>query len=652
MAWCKPISVRCWWLRALSGLLGLLCLPGPGGMAIAGIEAAPDQFLAAGWHTEDGLPDGSITALAQTPDGYLWIGTFNGLARFDGVRFTVFDGRRAPVLAGQSITGLLVDAAGRLWIAGAAGTLFRGEGGRFERVPGLPSAAAKEAPVPLRFTHSRWLRGTGLAEDATGDIWVQTGNARLARVRNGELVSAGGAEGWPAAGIVALVNNSQRIPWLLDAGGLRQWEAASGQWVERLRTPGLAQGEPVVCAGRDGGLWLAAPRGSWAFGGGRVVEFREGRLREELPPTPWATNSPRSQVTALLADREGRMWLGTQWGGVLRQEAEAWHPPIRAGVLTQCRVTCLFEDRQGAVWVGTLGDGLHRLTRRPVAVLRLPEPAKEHLVNTVCATRDGSVWVGTDGAGAFRYRAGQFTPLGTSEGLGSPVVLSFCEDGAGDVWCGTTAGLARWQGDSFERITAPEVGQGYVLAQLADRQGNLCLGTPLGVVRHQAGRFTLHRLGVPGTVEIRALAEDATGNLWVGTIAQGLFRLREGQVERFGLTAGLTHPDARSLWCDGDGGVWVGTLGGGLFRGYAGRFAAVTPADGLPDATINGSDPGRGGQFVVRLVQWLLRSAAAVAQGGPTRSWHDAGVPAALAGGRAGLPGLFGRGAAGRFAGA
>lgn len=579
------------------------------------------DMLVESWHVEHGLPDANITALAQTPEGYLWVGTFNGLARFDGVRFTIMDARRAPGLAARRITGLLADHAGRLWVADESGALFRGESGRFEPGPGL---SPTDRTTPVGSTHSRWLRGTGLAEDALGGIWMQTDGGRLARVADGAAKEFSAGEGLPAGGVVALAGDPSRRPWALVGDRLLQWEEvpadrgtgravlpagteqpgtgtraahfeprssppAAGRWVERWRAPGLSRGGPALGAGPADNVWLAVPRGSWITGGGRVLRFRGGRLEDSLPPTPWTANSPRSQVTAVLEDRAGRVWLGTHWGGVLRSEGEgAWLPPLAGGVLAQCRVTCLFEDQQGAIWVGTLSDGLHRLTRRPVAALRLPPPAKDHLVNTVCTTRDGGVWVGTDGAGAFRYAAGAFTHYGVEAGLGSALVLSFCEDGAGELWCGTATGLCRWREGRFERLAAPEANLGYAVAMLADRTGNLWFGTPQGVVRHQAGRFTLHGLGVEGAAEIRALAEDSAGDLWIGTVARGLFRLSGGRVERFGPAAGLTHPDARALWCDATGGVWVGTLGGGLFRGRVGRFEAITTADGRADATING----------------------------------------------------------------
>lgn len=570
------------------GVAGLLALALGLGLARAVETPAPQPgVLTTSWHTEHGLPDANITAIAQTPDGYLWLGTFSGLVRFDGVRFTLLDASRAPALAGQRIAGLLVDSAGRLWVAGEFGAVFRGEQGEFKRVPIRGETVGPPLSAPTRSTHSRWLRPAHLAEDAEGTVWAHTAGTSLLSMRGDQATVPEPRSAAFVHDAVGMVSDVNRCLWVLAGNQLLQW--TDGRWLSRLEEPGLTRGEPVLAAGRHGGVWLALPRGRWATGGGRVIAFRDGQLRADLPPTPRATNSPRSQVTALLETRDGGLWLGFHWGGVARLEGDAWRPPASGGVLAQSRVNCLFEDRLGAVWVGTLGDGLHRLTRGAVAALRLPAPARDHLVNTVCFTRDGSVWVGTDGAGAFRYAAGQFTHFGAREGLPTALAFSFCEDGAGQLWCGTDVGVLRWREGRFEPV--PELGGllVYVVAMLADRRGQLCFGTAQGVVRHEPGGFKLYRLGVTGPVEIRAIAEDTSGALWVGTIAHGLFRLRGDQVERIGAAQGLTHPDARSVWCDDDGGVWVGTLGGGLFRRRGERFEALTPpATGLPDATING----------------------------------------------------------------
>jgi signal transduction histidine kinase/ligand-binding sensor domain-containing protein len=570
----------------------------------------PSNFLVASWHTEHGLPDGNITALAQTPDGYLWIGTFKGLARFDGARFVHFDARQTLPFLEDRIAALMVDRTGDLWVAGETGELGRFSNGKFQAIESLTGATNSAAsagslerePARVRSTHSRRLRAVGLVEDTSGTVWFQPDSASLFRVRNGLSQVELTTDGLLAGPFNALFGDGRREPWLLAGDWL--YRRGTGDWVKQGEVKGLGALRAVLGPGRDGSVWIAAPRGSWQLGGGQVLRLFDGQVSEPFEPTPWETNSPRSGVTALLEDHTGRVWLGTQWGGVLSAiPGGHWEHPQSSGPLTQCRVNCLFEDRQGAVWVGTLGDGLHRLIPRPVRTVHLPEPAKEHLINSVSAAGDGSVWIGTDGAGLFRYGGNEFKHFGAAEGLGDSLVHSVLVDRNTNVWCGTASALYFRREGRFERVTGLPVPQAVALALFEDRAGRIWIGSHAGPISWQlrgapggapenAGEFQLHRLDEHRSgFEIRSMAEDQAGNLWVGTVAEGLFCLRSNRVDRYRAAEGLANPDARSLCCDSRGVVWIGTLGGGLFRLANGKMQGLTTADGLPDDTINGILP-------------------------------------------------------------
>ena len=548
------------------------------------------DFLVTSWHTENGLPDGNVTALEQTPDGYLWVGTFKGLARFDGVRFTVFSA--GPAVLAERIAALAVDSKGKLWIGGESGALAWLENGQFHHA--APSGGPGEEKAPFAeerrasggSTHSRQLNTLGLVEDASGAIWLQTRKPGLIRVKDGQCKVWTETNGLPPGRIFELVPDNERQPWLLAGDGLYRLSGTS--WVKKAQSPGLGEAQPVLSPGRSGGLWLAEPKGSW-MAGGQVVRLQQGRAPEELEQTPWVPDSPRSQVTALLEDDTGRLWLGMHWGGVFISVPRGHWQRLRSeGPLAQYRVNCLFEDRQGCVWVGTLGDGLYRITQRVVSTVHLPETANDHLINTVCAGPAGSVWIGTDGAGVFRLREGAMTHFGTEEGLDSTLIFSILADRRTNVWCGTSVGLFRLRDRRFEPVTGL-VGQGSVLALFEDHAGSLWVGTPQGPVCLSEGEAKLNRLhSEPGTDEIRCFAEDQQGGIWVGTVGRGLFYLRSNRVEHVGPAEGLSTSDARSVWCDKQGRVWVGTLGAGLFRFQKGKFQALGAADGLPDETING----------------------------------------------------------------
>ncbi len=334
---------------------------------------------------------------------------------------------------------------------------------------------------------------------------------------------------------------------------------------------------------RSGGVWVAAPRGSWITGGGSVRRFTGGQWAEQLQPTPWTPNSLRSQVTTLLEDHTGRIWLGTLWGGVFCSDAAGrWRRVETTGAFSQSVITCLFEDRQGAIWVGTVGEGLHRVTRRPVTVLTLPAPADESIITTSTVAHDGSVWVGTDGAGAFRHRDEQFVRFASEAGLTNHHICALLEDRQTNLWAGTWGGLFRFREGRFAPVLGPpELGLP-VLALFEDRAGGLWIGTPHGPVCHRNGVFQLHPLRTEGgEFDIRAFAEDETGAVWVGTMGDGLFRLTGERAESFGPAQGFTSLNARSLFVDSAGTFWVGSYDAGLFRFRDGRFTAYTSRDGL-----------------------------------------------------------------------
>lgn len=570
-----------------------------------GMAAADQDHLVRSWQIEDGLPDASITAIQQTPDGYLWLGTPKGLVRFDGAQFKLFDASSTSGPPDARITGLVADRHGVLWMASASGGLVRFEGGQFQpldvsgQTRRLPTTGFIEESSGERGNSTRWMWGriAELAEDREQAVWMVTAGHELHRFSSNRGLAITPTNGLPAGEIDGLCSDRDGAVWLATGNALYSWQ--EGQWVSHPNARALGGPLPRLARAGEGGVWVASPRGSWVTGGGLVRRFKDGQWFGGLEPTPWTPNSLRSQVTAMIEDRSGRIWLGTRWGGVFCSDASGrWQSVRSQGSFSQCVIACLFEDRQGAVWVGTVGEGLHRITRRPVTILTLPPPANESIITASCAARDGSEWVGTDGAGAFRYLQGSFSPYGATEGLASPHVCSIMEDRLTNLWFGTWGGLFQFDKGRFTRPEGPpELGLA-VLALFEDRANNLWIGTPRGLVCRRNKEFSLHRLEEgSGDLDIRSLAEDRSGSLWVGTIGRGLFRLRGNRVERFGPDQGFPSINARSLYCDAAGTLWIGSGGAGLVRFEEERFTAYTTADGLPGDTISSILTGPNGNL-------------------------------------------------------
>jgi len=536
------------------------------------------EWLLRDWMPEDGLPDARVNAIQQTTDGFLWVGTRKGLARFDGIQFKKIEPRLMPGSEGDPVSALLEDRRSALWIATGAGRLYRYQAGRFLTV----EADAHTGPT----------EETTLAEDKDGGIWLLRADGDVLCYHLGTVLHQTTTNGLPPGKIGGLCADDAGRVWLVAGDALYQW--SGDKWIASESAGRLnPQRTHLMAAARAGGVWAGSPAGSPANGGKIVRRFDRGDWHEQLEATPWTPNSMRSEVTTMLEDHAGRVWVGMLWNGIWSSTAEgAWQPLQHEGPLLECQITCLHEDRQGAIWVGTDREGLHCVSRRPVTTLKLPDESRDNIITTSCASRDGSIWLGTDGASAFRYRNGIFEPFGSGQGLGNPHVNSVFEDSHGTLWFGTWGGLYQFTDGGFTKATGLANPATTVLAIFEDHAGRIWAGTAGGLICRENGQWSEHPLLPSGPPpDIRALAEDSNGNLWVGTNNQGLFRLKEGRITQFMQGSGFPSKDADVLYCDAEGGVWIGTINHGVVWFQHDRFTSFTMENGLPCDTIGSISP-------------------------------------------------------------
>lgn len=557
------------------------------------------EFQVRGWHTEDGLPDGTITALAQTPDGLLWIGTRRGLVRFDGVSFLPPASEGEAGIRGRGIAGLAVDGAGRLWVACESGDVLCLAAGAFRALlpatnrtaagrTGFPSyrpdVVADKAP-PSRAAQWLWRPFQPLAADAGGAVWSVGEDGTLFHFA-GNSVSNVLAGRLPEGRLSGLVSDTTGRLWIVKGGRIVALGRGDG---EAHAIEGMGQDAPmVVCRAQTAGLWVAVPHEAW-LRGGQVRRFTDEGWQPPGFPTPLAPGSLRSQVTALLEDAGGRLWLGMLWNGLFyRNPGGDWERVDTIGPLAQSLVSCLLEDREGAIWAGTVGEGLHRVVSLPVTMLLLPDEARESIVTTAFAAHDGSLWLGTDGHGLYHWAAGRFVHYGLGEGLPHEHVCAVLEDAATNLWVGTWSGLARRRGAGFSQVSgSPALGRP-VLALFAGKSGTLWVGSQAGLLRGEGGtNWTL--FAAPGAgeyVDIRCIAEDPAGRIWVAAIGSGLLELRGGALTRVNRWPALDRADVRCVHSDSDGILWVGTASGGLFRVEGADVRQYSVADGLPNDSV------------------------------------------------------------------
>jgi ligand-binding sensor domain-containing protein/signal transduction histidine kinase len=523
----------------------------------------PDRSLAQlphrAWQTADGLPQNSVLTMQQTPDGYLWGGTWEGLVRFDGVRFTVFDETNTPALPGRSIRNLALDRDGTLWIGTTKGLALLREG-RFSRL---------EPPEhePLRNIND-------VLATRDGSVWIAAEDRGITRLFEGRFQTWTTAEGLASNEMLSIAEDAAGTIWAGGAGGLQRWTGS--EWTAPVAFEGRKSvSVSSLLFGQDGTFWVGLDDGD-------VYQVQEGRPRR----VPEASQ-PGAPITALFMDRAGALWVGSLGQGVLRlmngQRSEMPSGHMLAGSL----VNVVLEDTEGNIWLGTEARGLHRLKDAPFVPYGTLEGMSHEMVLTMLETRDGSLWFGTVGGGVTRMQGGRMTSLSTRDGLVLDRVRALAEGHDGSVWFGTRSGISRWQAGtvtSFGTAQGLEDPRAYLLA--VDKAGTLWVGTPTGLSRWNGTRFEpfVPKAGLPGPA-ITLLQVSAAGGLWVGTMGGGLAHLQDGQLRRVMAEGSPLKTEPLALHEDSTGALWLGT-NDGLYRWKQGQVRRFSVADGLFDDRI------------------------------------------------------------------
>jgi signal transduction histidine kinase/CheY-like chemotaxis protein/ligand-binding sensor domain-containing protein len=497
----------------------------------------PSQYVLDSWEIDKGLPQNSPMSLAQTADGYLWVGTQEGLARFDGVRFVVFDRHTVPQFGSNIITALLADRQGRLWIGTSAGQVLF-EAGQFKTV-GADSALATTT------VHD-------LMEDQHGDIWMATEEGLFHEHAGSIETVQFGVEG-NIGRIQALLEDRHGIVWVATAlkGTLRidnrgpRYSALS----DALDAP---ENVSAIHEDKDGTLWMGTEEGRLYTRG--ASGFRPVQTDREV----------RGTVRALHRDRDGNLWIATTGSGLFRMTGNhlTW---LDSGPVASNDVRCLLEDKEGSLWVGAYGGGLVRLRDGKFTPFGLAEGLRGNLAWTIAPGGHDDVWVGTD-AGLSHYSNGRFEFLAPQFGLENVRVRTVFEDRSGALWFGTQGrGAYRYQdGKLTEYSVRTGLSGNLVKAIIEDAQGRIILGTDksIDIIEHGSILPPLPAIAALGAITTSILYEDEQHRLWIGTDAHGLFAFAEGKLARYNRANGLPADRAVSIEEDGRGGLWIGTTGG------------------------------------------------------------------------------------------
>lgn len=543
-------------LAALSLSLPLLS------MAALNPNEAITQYMQDVWGTSAGLPHNSADAIAQTKDGYLWIGTEEGLARFDGSRFVIFDTRNTPALHSNHISALLADSHLNLWIGTQGGGLTVLHEGQF-----------------TTYTSADGLIGDTilcLQEDKDGALWIGTGSAGLVRFSDGKFQSYTTRNGLPNDAVFALAPDKDGSLWIGTHAGLSNLR--HGKLTTYTTKDGLSDNY-IKCLKitRRGDLWIGT-------NGGGLNHFVGGRFQTLSVRQGISSNT----IWSLAEDESGSLWIGTLDGGVNRlHEGKISAFGTKDG-LPSNRALALFVDKEASLWIGTGGAGIARLRGGPFEPITSREGLSNDVVLPVYQDHEHAIWAGTNGGGVDRIANGTITTYSTRNGLSDNLVFSISEYKDKSIWIATHKGLDRLKDGKFTVFGKADGLPGdSILCLYRDRQGELWAGSRGGLSLFDGTRFrTFTKKDGLSSDYVVTLYQDRAGTLWVGTGGGGLNAFRNGRFETYTTKDGLSSNSVWALTGDSDGTLWIGTGGGGLSRLQNGRFATYNVHQGLFDDEI------------------------------------------------------------------
>jgi ligand-binding sensor domain-containing protein len=529
-----------------------------------------------GWHSLDvwrqpqGLPQNSVITLIQTRDGYIWVGTRGGVARFDGTRFTVFDDANRGQLRENEVWALAEEDTGPpapsdhspVWIATYGGGVSRYAAGRF-----------------TVFTKKEGLiddYATALCSDRHGGMWIGTDRG-LSVYRDGRFQGLTTADGLASNIVRYVFRDEDGSFWIgSDKGALSVWRDGR---IERPSFTGAMPHSAITWMHRDGvgALWVAASDGLY-----RIRETRSERFGTE-------EGLSGNRVRRVLDGPGGSLWILTIAG--LDRIAQPEGEKVRIEhVLTLPSLSSALTDHEGSLWIGSLSAGLTRLRQGDFISYTRAEGFTDDYVSTVLEDRRGNVWVGT-GSGLMRFANGRLAAVAPPRGASSVSVLSLMEDRDGALWMGTDKGLftaavpecaSRGCPLGFTAKTADGLPNLNARSLYQDRRGTVWVGlSQEGLVRYGDGRWQRYTTadGLPSNF-VRAIREDSDGVLWIGTRGGGLARLKDGAFTVFSEKNGLVNDGIQALHVDVDGVLWIATRQG-VSRLEKGTFTTYTIADGL-----------------------------------------------------------------------
>jgi len=514
------------------------------------------QYNIRSWSTRDGLPNDKIIAVYQSAQGYIWWASQEGLVRFDGAGFEIFDKKNTPAFPHNQVTALVEDKDSTLWISTIRG-IVKYRNGKFE-----PVQAESGVGSFISNTLSIDRKGNCLVGTRTGVLRVVNGVlTKLDLSGNPQIVSAN-----------AICEDQEEELWIGTGQGLKLF--SSGQMRDASGN-GIPDNANItsLCLGKDQTLWVGTLEGLYSAKPGHPRKFGKiGSLADQI-------------VRSLCEDRDGHLWIGTENSGLYRYAGGKSEAITMREGLSADYIISLCVDREGNIWAGTFYNGIDEIWRGKFETYSINEGLAGPIVRAIAEARDGTIWIGTE-SGLSRWRSGNVVTYTMREGLPHNQIRSVYLDRHGVLWLGTRNGLSRFDRKYFKNYLMKDgLSNEYARVVTEDFDGNLWVGYGVeGIDCLKDGKFTnMDNEGIP-RVGIRVIYRGKNRTMWIGT-NDGLIRWRDKKATFYKAAAGLPS-DLFAIYEDADSTVWIGTYGDGLFRLKDERITKITTKDGLFDDVV------------------------------------------------------------------
>jgi signal transduction histidine kinase/ligand-binding sensor domain-containing protein len=506
-------------------------------------HTATAQYHLDSWTTDNGLPQNSIRSIIQTRDGYLWMTTFDGLVRFNGVQFKVFDKSNTRGLSTNRFNALYEDKEGTLWAGTGDGGLTRYRDGIFTSYTAADGVPA--GPV-MAFTY-----------DLKGELLITIGNGKF-YMREGKFIPA--LPEYVAPNLTHYLAPSG-AQWTIGTNETKQIK--DGIVTQYPLTLSLADGVSPY-EDSKGNLWLGDKSGVYRLRDGQITRYSK---KDGIPAR--VVSHPYCE------DDEGGIWFAAD--PLARFKDGRFTVFGKDSELASLVISCIFKDREGTIWIGT-SRGLYRLTKEFIKGYSTASGLLHREVYPILQSQNGDIWIGSI-RGLSRFRDGVFhntllpAPDNTVQALG--------EDNTGSLWIGVVGGLLRLENGKLKNLSSL-VQEAIVSTILTDRNGDVWVGSERGLFRFHDGRIIAHyttKEGLPSN-DVTVIHEDHQGTLWIGTPGN-LARFDEGKFVSYSMPEGLAPNHIRCIYEDAEGTFWIGTYDDGLRRFRDGRFFSYRMEHGL-----------------------------------------------------------------------